>query len=143
MFLTLLVVTFLVAILVSLGVARLFSGSIRRILARIVAPDLAGAWHRYMLFALYVVGVSGGVRIWSLEQYINPRDPRSPALILNTDRWTLEIYRTVIGTLQSVAWLLLVVFVFLLIAYVIVRGLELRAGRGKDQSGTAGGAVTQ
>jgi hypothetical protein len=143
MFLTLLVVTFLVAILVSLGVARLFSGSIRRILDRIVAPDLAGAWHRYMLFALYVVGVSGGVRIWSLEQYVNPRDPRSPALILNTDRWTLEIYRTVIGTLQSVAWLLLVVFVFLLIAYVIVRGLELRAGRGKDQSGPTGASVTQ
>ena len=140
MFLSLLVVTFAIALLVSFGVARMFSGSIRRILDRIVAQDLAGAWHRYVLFALYVVGVSGGVRIWSLEQYINPRDPKSPPLVLTADRWTLEIYRTVIQTMQSVAWLLLVVFVCLLIAYVIARGQELRAGRGKGQSGPTGAA---
>jgi hypothetical protein len=46
--------------------------------------------------------------------------------VLNADRWTLEVYRTVIGTLQAIAWLLLVVFVFLLIAYVVARGLERR-----------------
>lgn len=33
----------------------------------------------------------------------------------------LEIYRTVIEALQSIAWMLLVFFVFALIAYVIVR----------------------
>ena len=80
MFLTLLVVTFAVALLVSAIVAFIFSASIRRILDRVVAPDLAGAWHRYMIFALYVVGVSGGVRIFSLEQYVNPADPRSRRL---------------------------------------------------------------
>ena len=127
MFLSLLLVTFVIALLVSFVVARLFSASIRRILDRIVSPDLAGAWHRYLVFALYVVGVSGGVRMYSLEQYINPRDPKAPALVLNSDRWTLEVYRTVIGTLQSTAWMLLVAFVFLLIAFVVARGLELRA----------------
>jgi len=127
MFLTLLLVTFVIAALVSFGVAQMFSKSLRRILDRIVAPDLAGAWHRYVLFALYVVGISGGVRIFSLEQYILPRDVKSPPLELTPDRWTLEVYRTVIGTMQSAAWLLLVVFVFLLIAYVVARGLELRA----------------
>src|SRR5690348_11796486 len=59
MFLSLLVVTFAIALLVSFVVATLFSASIRRILERIVSPDLAGAWHRYLVFALYVVGVSG------------------------------------------------------------------------------------
>lgn len=68
--------------------------------------------------------------MWLLEQYVNPRDAPAPALVLNADRWTLEVYRTVIGTLQSAAWMLLVVFVFLLVAYVVARGLELRAGRG-------------
>jgi hypothetical protein len=129
MFLSLLLVTFAIALLVSFVVARLFSASIRRILERIVSPDLAGAWHRYLVFALYVVGVSGGVRLYSLEQYINPRDPKAPALVLNSDRWTLEVYRTVIETLQSTAWMLLVAFVFLLIAFVVARGLELRASR--------------
>ena len=63
MFFILLVVTFSIAVLVSFAVARMFSDSIRRILERLVAPDLAGAWHRYLIFALYVVGVSGGVRL--------------------------------------------------------------------------------
>ena len=129
MFLSLLLVTFAIALLVSFIVAMLFSNSIKRILDRIVSPDLAGAWHRYLVFALYVVGVSGGVRMYSLEQYINPRDPKAPALVLNSDRWTLEVYRTVIETLQSTAWMLLVAFVFLLIAFVVARGLELRAAR--------------
>lgn len=135
MFLTLLLVTFSVALLVAFVVARLFSEPIRRILERVVAPDLAGAWHRYLLFALYVVGISGGVRLWSLEQYVNPRDPKSPPLVLTPERWTLEVYRTVIETLQSTAWMLLVAFVFLLIAYVIARGLELRASRRETPPG--------
>jgi hypothetical protein len=139
-FLTLLLVTFSIALLVSFVVARLFSGSIRRILERIVSPDLAGAWHRYLIFALYVVGISGGVRMWSLEQYVNPREPNTPPLVLNSDRWTLEVYRTVIETLQSTAWMLLVVFVFLLIAYVVARGLEHRAAKHAEQRGAPGAA---
>jgi hypothetical protein len=46
---------------------------------------------------------------------------------LTTDRWVLEVYRTLIGTLQSVAWMLLVFFVFSLVAYVIVRVSERRS----------------
>jgi hypothetical protein len=83
-------------------------------------------------------------RIWSLEQYILPRGHDQPALVLTSDRWTFEVFRTVIGTLQSLAWLLLVFFVSALIAYVVVRGLELRrlseprAGREQSGPGTAG-----
>jgi hypothetical protein len=128
-FLTLLLVTFLIALLVSFLVSRLFERPIRQILARLVPEDLTGAWHRYLTFAIYVVGISGGVRIWSLEQYILPRGRDEPALVLTSDRWTFEVFRTVIGTLQSLAWLLLVFFVFALVAYVVVRGLELRHER--------------
>ena len=101
---------------------------------------MAGAWHRYLIFALYVVGVSGGVRIWSLEQYINPRDPKLPPLVLTQERWTLEVYRTIIETLQSAAWMLLVVFVFLLLAYVIARGMERRAERHQERATPPGAA---
>lgn len=133
MFLTLLLVTFVISLLVSFLVARLFQRPIQQILARLVPEDLTGAWQRYLTFAIYVVGISGGVRIWSLEQYILPRHDQ-PALVLTGDRWTFEVFRTVIGTLQSLAWLLLVFFVFALIAYVVVRGLEARRGaqRGID-----------
>jgi hypothetical protein len=50
----------------------------------------------------------------------------SVPLTLNASRWTLEVYRTVIETMQSTAWMLLVFFVCALIAYVVVRGFELR-----------------
>lgn len=129
MFLTLLLVTFLIALLVSFLVARLFERPIQQILGRLVKEDISGAWVRYLTFAVYVVGISGGVRIWSLEQYILPRAHDQPALVLTGERLTFEVFRTVIGTLQSLAWLLLVFFVFALIAYVVVRGLEMRHQR--------------
>lgn len=129
MFLTLLVVTFTIAVLCSFFVARLFDKPIEAILGRIVAEELSLAWHRYIRFALYVVGVSGGVRIWELEKYITPQTKDLPMPVLNNDRWVLEVYRTVIETLQSVAWMLLVFFLFALTAYVVVRGFEMRRAR--------------
>ena len=129
MFIVLLVVTFAIAVIVSFLVVRLFQKSIATILGRIVAEEISEVWARYLTFAIYVVGVSGGVRVWDLEKYITPRPDETgyaEVIVLNVDRWTLEVYRTVIGTLQSIAWMLLVFFIFALIAYVIVRGLEAR-----------------
>ena len=126
MFLTLLVVTFVIALGVSAIVIHMFSASILKILQRIVADELANAWHQYIKFAAYVVGVSGGVRIYQLEQYINAPHKDVEVLALTTQAWTLEIYRTVIGTLQKLAWMLLLVFIFALIAFVIVRAFELK-----------------
>ena len=126
MFVTLLIVTFVIALSVSFVVVRIFDRPLRQILGRLIAEELSTAWHRYIVFAVYVVGISGGVRIWNLEQYILPRSNDQPPLVLDANRWTLEVYRTVIGTLQSIAWLLLIFFVFALLAYVIMRGMELR-----------------
>jgi hypothetical protein len=120
-FITLLIVTFAIALLVTFIVAKVFDSSVSRILQRIFSEDISAAWKRYMSFAIYVVGISGGVRIWELEKYISPRGKDQPALILNADRWVLEVYRTVIATLQSTAWLFLVFFAVALLAYAIVR----------------------
>jgi len=133
MFATLLAVTLLVAIFSSAMVAVLFDKPVANILARIVSEQLSAAWHRYVRFAIFVVGISGGVRIWELEKYITPRDKNDAVIVLNVDRWTLEVYRTIIETMQSVAWMLLVFFIFALIAYVIVRGSELRQVRSVSQ----------
>ncbi|HJP30291.1 MAG TPA: hypothetical protein QGF95_07025 [Candidatus Latescibacteria bacterium] len=144
MFLTLLAVTLAVAFATAAIIARVFSNPIDRILSRIIADDISSAWRKYLTFAIYVTGVSGGVRIWDLEKYITPeRIPKSRGLEgtvdavakvveLTTERWILEVYRTLIGTLQSVAWMLLVFFLFALIAYVVVRFGERRAEPKKD-----------
>lgn len=132
MFLTLILVTFLIATLTATLVALLFNQPLKRILDRLVSEELGVTWKRYILFAVYVVGISGGVRVWDLEKYITPKTKDDLPLALNFDRWVLEVYKTVIGTLQSVAWMLLIFFLFALLAYVVVRGFEFR--RAKESS---------
>ncbi len=129
MFFTLLIITFLIALAVSFGVVRLFDRPIASILRRIVAEELSGVWHRYIKFAAYVVGISGGVRIHQLERYISAPQKDEEILVLTSERWTLEVYRTVIETLQGIAWMFLLVFVVALVAYVLVRVFELKHAR--------------
>jgi len=129
LFIWLLVVTLAVSAAVCFFINRAFDRPIGRIMTRLVAEELASAWRRYVAFAIYVVGISGGVRIHSLDRYVSPQDTTKQILELNNDRWILEIYRTIIETMQGVAWMLLVFFVFALIAYVVLRGFELRHGK--------------
>ncbi|WP_312518672.1 hypothetical protein, partial [Stutzerimonas nitrititolerans] len=125
MFIWLLVVTLAVSAMVCFIATRFFDKPIGSILTRLVSEELSFAWHRYITFAIYVVGISGGGRIWALERYITPNTEEASVVQLNAARWTLEVYRTIVETLQGIAWMLLVFFIFALIAYVIVRGFEL------------------
>ena len=142
MFFALLVVTLFVATLVSYLVARAFDRPITNILERIVGPEMASAWAKYMKFAIYVVGISGGVRIYDLERYLPQPEIPTPdgfkagpyQLTLTPERWVLEVYRTIIETLQALAWLLLVFFLFAMIAYVIIRIWGDRGGRERTAS---------
>ena len=130
MFITLLIVTFVIAFVVSTIVVLVFGRPVNNILTRIIADKISSAWSRYLKFAIYITGISSGVRIWDLEKYITkPRYEGAEIVQLNPERWLLEVYRTVIGTLQGVAWMLLVFFVFALIAYVIVRAFELKKSK--------------
>ena len=130
MFLFLLFATFAAAVAVSFAVMCLFTKPIDHVLRRIIADEISSAWSKYMKFATMVVGVSEGVQLRDLEKYINPtlggREVQN-ATWPGFDRWIFELYRAAIDTLQGIAWLLLVFFVFALIAYVIVRIGEMRS----------------
>ncbi|MDR0788517.1 MAG: hypothetical protein LBG44_11750 [Gemmatimonadota bacterium] len=141
MFITLLAVTFLIALGVSVLVSRFFAEPVRRILGHIVAEDITYAWSKYLSFAILVVGISSGVRVWELERYITPpfqgtETPGQP-LALTSERWILEVYSTIIKSLQGIAWTLLVFFIFALLAYVVVRVGESRAASRPGQKGAA------
>jgi hypothetical protein len=125
MFFTLLIVTFCLSIAVTFGVVRAFNKPIGSMLARIIQDEISIVWKKYITFASFVVGISGGVRIHQIERYISAPDKDFEVLSLTFERWTLEIYRTIIETLASLAWMYLVVFIFALLAYVVVRGFEL------------------
>lgn len=130
MFISLLVVTFIISFAVAAIIVRMFAKPIDRILRRIIADEISQAWLQYLKFAIYVVGISSGVRIWELERYITPPQIQGAQVIqLTTERWVLEIYRTIIESLQGIAWLLLIFFIFALIAFVIVRVFEMRQSK--------------
>lgn len=123
MIIQLLGITLLLSLVVAGCVAWFFHRSIISIMTRIVGEPLSSAWVRYIMAAIVVVGVGGGVRPWDYERYLEPLKDQ-PIRVLNSDHWILELYRTAIGTAQAEIWLLLVFFVFALIAYVLVRGAE-------------------
>lgn len=129
MFLFLIFATFVVALIVSFAVMWLFTTPIDSVLRRIIADEISAAWSKYMKFAILVVGVSSGVQLHELERYLSPtpggREVQSTAS-LSFNRWIFELYSAGIETLQGIAWMLLVFFVFALIAYVIVRIGEAR-----------------
>ncbi|HKN65204.1 MAG TPA: hypothetical protein VJW73_02950, partial [Gemmatimonadaceae bacterium] len=124
MFVLLLVVTFTLATAASYVVTRMFDKPLAGIIARLIPDELSVAWHRYVLFGLYLIGVNGGVRIWEFQKYVLPIGAARDTLILTPDRWALEVYRTLMGTLQSTAQVLLLLFICALIGYVIVRARE-------------------
>ncbi len=126
MFFALLGLTLGIALAVSFAVARAFRNPVTRILDRIIADEISQAWSRYLSFATLVVGVSGGVRVHSLERYILPEEKLGEVLELNGERLALEIYQTAIGTLGAIAWMLLLFFACALIAFVVVKGREVR-----------------
>ena len=130
MFYYLIISTFALALLVSFIVMRLFSNSINAILARIIHDPIHEAWAKYTKFAGMVVGTSSGIRIYDMEKYITPltyaENDKRIVIELTQERWVLEIYRTIIETLQRLAWMMLVFFMVALIAYVIVRWSEIK-----------------
>ena len=125
MFFTLLLITFALSVVVSFIAVLLFKKPLTEMFQRIIQDTISTTWVKYITFATYVVGISGGVRIYQLERYITAQ-ANQEILELTAERWTIEIYRTIIETLQAIAWMYLVVFIFALIAYVIVRGFELK-----------------
>ena len=134
MFLLLLVTTLGVALLTSAIVVFFFKKPIRQILDRIIGEDIAEGWQRFLLFAVYVVGVSSGVQIWKLEQYVHPQpmgpEGKSVTLTLDGPSMALEVYRTIIQVLQGIAWALLVFFVVALIAFALTRRAESHRSEG-------------
>jgi hypothetical protein len=132
MFIALLAIVLVLSAIVCFAVTLVFRKQVDRILQRLVGEDIYTAWSKYLLFAVYVVGISGGVRVWELDRYITPAKDQQ-IIELTQNRWFLEVFRTVIGTLQSVAWVLLLFFLVALIALMLVKGREMkRQNRGDE-----------
>lgn len=123
MFIYLLLISLFLAFVVSFIVSRVFNKPIKSILGSIVECDMVSSWSRYINFAMLVVGVSSGVQIDSLERYITPHrfDKDAKIITLNPERLILELYETIIQTLQGISCALLAFFFFSFMAYLVIR----------------------
>jgi hypothetical protein len=127
MFFVFLLVTLVTALITSAIVVAFFRKPTLSIFMRIIGEDVAASWHKFLLFALYVVGVSSGVNLWKLEQYVFPSSTEPESIrVLTGQAWAFEIFRTILSTLGGLAWALLVFFVIALIAFAIVKMRETK-----------------
>ncbi len=124
MFITLFAITLFTSVVVSFLVNKIFSNSIKLILSKLVEKQIAQVFARYIYFALYVIGISGGVNLYSLERYLKNSDPNLPLVTLNADKLFLEVYKTFIETLQSVTFLLFFFFLITLVSYVVLNAMQ-------------------
>ena len=136
MFYALLLVTFLISMAVSGIVVAIFSNPANRIFQRIIQDEIASAWTTYLKFALFVVGISSGVRIEEISRYIiKPEFGQNTAVEeLTTPKWVLEIYRTIIDALDGLAGVLLCFFIVSLLAFVVIKIGEMRRARDSKTS---------
>ncbi len=130
MFYYLIISTFALALLVSFIVMRLFpapsmqfwrvSSTTQFMKHGQSTPNLQAWWsahHQAFVFT-----------IWknTLPPLTYAENDKKIVIELTQERWVLEIYRTIIETLQGLAWMMLVFFMVALIAYVIVRWSEIK-----------------
>lgn len=128
--------SFLLALALSATIAWLSREAMDAVLRRfVVDPVVRGGFEKYLRFAIVVVGISSGTRAKALQEYIAAAEWNKPTLqaALTQEFWTLELYRTVMGTLEGVAGLLLLCIFLALIAPAVLRMLNVEPPKNPGQ----------
>jgi hypothetical protein len=136
---TLLVAEVVISLVISWCVVRILRQPTEQILHRITSDETSRAWLKYVKFAIYVAGVSGGVKIAEkdFEKFMRMAEVNysgSYALGYGYMVWllTAEIWEAVVGALGGIFWFLAYFFIAAAIAFVIVRVLELIKSKPAD-----------
>lgn len=110
----------LCSLLICVVVQFTFRNSISQTLS-VISTELSAGWSRYMKFAIYVVGISGGVNFYPLRQYaeqLKKGDVETP-VSLTSELFSLYLVETSIDTLQSLSTLLFAFFTVAMICYFL------------------------
>lgn len=120
MFVVFLAVNFLVALLISLGIVLLFYRPALNFLKRHFHEESLILWVRLIMIGIVVFAIGLGTRVWDLEELIAPTGHFG----LTRDQVALEIYNTIVATMQVTAFLLFVLLAIVGIAVAIKRKSE-------------------
>ncbi|MCM2358928.1 MAG: hypothetical protein NDI77_12320 [Geobacteraceae bacterium] len=111
MFIMLLVVNLSIALIICLATAAVFRKMLAGYLRNYCSEEGSSIWVKFMSFLLCIIGITAGTRIWEVERYlVNGR-----TVELSREQMALEMYKTLIATLQICA---LMLFVFLTCAWI-------------------------
>lgn len=121
MLFVLLISTFFSALVVAILVSIFFKKPLAAILKKLIEDDIYESWLKYMIFAIYVVSISSGVNLWKIERYLYPSSSGEVVYEITGSSIAFEMYRSVINSLTSLAWLLLTFYIVALIIFVIKR----------------------
>ena len=134
MVLGLFAVSFLLAVSLSIFIAWISREAIDAVLRHFIADSIVRAgFEKYLRFAIVVAGISGGTRVRALQEYVSTSNWNKAAMeaALNQETWVLELYRTVTGSLEAIAGLLLACLVLALLAPAVFR--MFKAGPDKPE----------
>ena len=139
MFVLLFLASFVVSLALSLFIAYISRDAVDSILRRFVADDAVRVgFEKYIRFGIVVVGIVGGTRVRALQEYIAAASWNKAALeaALTQEVWVMEMYRTIIGTLEGLVLLLLIC---ILLAFIVpavnrmLKGEPQRASEGQKK----------
>ena len=114
MFITLLLANLAASFLVCLVTVLIFYFPVARAFKSRFTEATASLWMKFILFAIFVIGMSVGTRIWDIERYADSQT----GVVISQDLLALEVYKTVIATMQVSAVLLFVLLAMVGLAYL-------------------------
>lgn len=140
MFFILVLLEVVASLVISWYVVRALGQSIEKILNRITSDETSRAWSKCVKCAIFVAGVSGGIRVTEkdvqefgmrmMERSFAEFDSRLYMYMLSGLAW--KICEAVIGALRGIFWFLAWFFIAAAIAFVIVRVIELIKSKPAD-----------
>jgi hypothetical protein len=120
-------VSLVLAFAISAIVAWASKDVIEGILHRFLADKIGTAISKYLRFAIVIAGISDGTRAGILRDFIYTPSINRDALSaqLTQEFWALELYRTVIGSLEGILRLMLIFSLGTIVAIVLIRRANL------------------
>lgn len=121
-------VSLMLALAISITLAWATRDVLENILHRFLAARISAAIAKYLRFAIVVAGISDGTRAGALRDYVNASDLNRNAIAaqLTQEFWGLELYRTALGTLEGILWLMLIFSLGVMIAILLIRRADLK-----------------
>ena len=124
-----------VDLLASALVILLFWGPLRKIFHRLIGGDAGNAWHKVAVLVLSILGIAWSIDLSGLIYVVRPPGSSVPSEI-DYAMWFPAVAHKLSWTIGTLGFVALSIFIFALIAVVIVRGLEIRA-RGRPETDSA------